>query len=52
MGYLSSRNFDGALMNWIAEGVNTVGQGALLAGAILLNKAGFADLRLRNGETA
>lgn len=52
MGYLSSRNFDGALMNWIAEGVNTVGQGALLAGAILLHKAGFADLRLRNGETA
>ena len=52
MGYLSSRNFDGALMNWIAEGVNTVGQGALLAGSILLHKAGFADLRLRNGETA
>ena len=39
-------------MNWIAEGVNTVGQGALLAGVILLHKAGFADLRLRNGETA
>ena len=52
MGYLSSRSFDGALMNWVAEGLNTVGHGALLAGAILLHKAVFANLQLRNGETA
>lgn len=51
MGYLSSRDFDGAMMNWIAEGVNTVGQGALLIGAILLHKSGFEKLRLHGGET-
>ena len=50
MGYLSSRDFDGAMMNWIAEGVNTVGQGALLIGAILLHKSGFEKLRLHGGE--
>ncbi len=52
MGYLSSRDFAEASMNWIAEGVNTVGQGALLAGAILLHKNGFEGLRLHGGETA
>ncbi len=50
MGYLSSRDFGGAAMNWIAEGVNTVGQGALLIGAILLHKSGFEELRLHGGE--
>lgn len=38
MGYLSSKNFTEAAMNWIAEGVNIVGQGALLAGVLLLKK--------------
>lgn len=50
MGYLSSQNFEEASMNWIAEGVNTVSQGALLAGAILLHKNGLADLKLGEGE--
>ena len=39
MGYLSSKNFSEAAMNWIAEGVNILGQGTLLAGVLLLNKA-------------
>ncbi len=52
MGYLSSRDFTEAAMNWIAEAVNTVGQGALLAGAILLRKNGLSDLRLRDEEVA
>lgn len=43
MGYLSSRDFAEASMNWIAEGVNVVGQGAFLGGAYLLHKAGLAD---------
>lgn len=47
MGYLSSRDFDGAAMNWIAEAVNTIGQGALFAGAFFLRKSGLANLRLR-----
>lgn len=46
MGYLSSQDFTQSLMNWIAERVNVVGQGALLAGVILLHKNGLADLRL------
>ena len=52
MGYLSSRDFTKASMNWIAEGVNTGGQSCLLLGTILLRKNGLEELRLRNGETA
>ena len=33
MGYLSSRDFTKASMNWIAEGVNVVGQLILLLAA-------------------
>jgi hypothetical protein len=39
-------------MNWIAEGVNVVGQGTLLIGAWLLHKNGLADLELHGGEDA
>ena len=46
MGYLSSKNFAEASMNWIAEGVNVVGQGALFAGAYLLHKNGLKELKL------
>ena len=46
MGYLSSRDFTEAIWNWIAEAVNTVGQGALLIGAIKLHKAGLKELKL------
>ena len=38
MGYLSSKDFSEALMNWLAEGINVIGQGALLAGTIILKK--------------
>jgi hypothetical protein len=44
MGYLSSQNFAEASMNWIAEGVNVVGQGSLLLGVLKLKKAGLAEL--------
>lgn len=47
MGYLSTRDFAQASMNWIAEGVNVVGQGSLLAGALLLHRDGLAALRLK-----
>lgn len=49
MGYLSSQNFAEASMNWIAEGVNIVGQGLFLLGAILLHKNGLSALSLRSG---
>ena len=47
MGYLSSHNFAEASMNWIAEGVNVVGQGTLLLGVCLLHKNGLADYKIR-----
>ncbi len=52
MGYLSSQDFAKASMNWIAEGVNVVGQGTLLIGTVLLRKNGLADLKLHGGEEA
>jgi hypothetical protein len=52
MGYLSSQDFAEASMNWIAEGVNVLGQGSMLLGVILLHKNRLADLRLRDGEVA
>ena len=52
MGYLSSQDFAEASMNWIAEGVNVIGQGTLLTGVILLHKNGLADLTLKKGEKA
>lgn len=39
MGYLSGRDFTDPAMNWLAEGVNTIGQGSFLAAALLLKKA-------------
>ncbi len=45
-GILSSQNFAEADMNWIAECVNIVGQGALLMGALLLHKSGLSKLSL------
>jgi hypothetical protein len=51
MGYLSAQDFAQASLNWIAEGVNVVGQGTLLLGVYLLHKTGLADLKLRNGDS-
>lgn len=46
MGYLSSKDFAQASMNWIAEGVNVVGQGSFLLGAVMLHKAGLAEYKI------
>lgn len=46
MGYLSSRDFTQASMNWIAEGINIVGQGCFLLGAMSLRKAGLEEFVL------
>ncbi len=51
MGYLSSRDFDKAAMNWIAEGVNTTGQLTLLMGSLALERNGLYTLRLHGEET-
>lgn len=39
MGYLSSRDFDKAIFNWIAQGVNIIGQGSMLVGTLILHRA-------------
>ena len=41
MGYLSSRDAASAAVNWIEQGVNTLGQLLLLAGILTLHKAGL-----------
>jgi len=51
MGYLSSQDFAQASMNWIAEGVNVLGQGTFLAGVLMLRKNGLRDLQLKGGES-
>ena len=52
MGYLSSQDFAQASMNWIAEGVNAMGQGTMLLGTILLHRNGLVNLKLHGGEKA
>ena len=39
MGYLSSKNFEKAYMNWIAQCINILGQGFLYLGVRSLHKA-------------
>ena len=46
MGYISSRDFTEAFWNWLAEGINVVGQGALLLGVVTLHKNGLAELKI------
>lgn len=52
MGYLSTKDFANASINWIAEGVNVLGQGLFLIGAILLHKSGLETLRIRDEVVA
>lgn len=46
MGYLASRDGSSALMNWVEQGVNTLGQALLLSGVVTLHKAGLRDFKL------
>ena len=43
MGYLASRDGSSAAMNWIEQGVNTLGQLLLLWGVFGLHKAGLRN---------
>lgn len=47
MGYLASKDFSKAIFNWIAEGINIVGQGTFCLGAWLLHKNGLAEVELK-----
>ena len=44
MGYLASRDGNSSLMNWVEQGVNTLGQALLLTGVLTLHKAGLKDM--------
>ncbi len=48
MGYLSSKDFALSFMNWLAQGINIVSQGAFLMGVISLHKAGLKEYRFNN----
>ena len=48
MGYLSSKDFSEAFMNWVAEGTNFAGQGIFLLSVIVLRKAGLRNLKLQS----
>ena len=41
MGYLSSKDFDKAFMNWVAQFINIAGQGLFYLGVRILHKAGL-----------
>jgi hypothetical protein len=43
MGYLSTKDFGSAGMNWLGEGLNTAGQICFLAGAVCLRRAGLGN---------
>ena len=46
MGYLASREGNSAAMNWIEQGVNTLGQLLLLWGVLVLHRSGLREFRL------
>lgn len=46
MGYMSSRDSHSAIVNWIEQGINCVGQGLLLWGTLTLHKSGLKELNL------
>ena len=46
MGYLAAKKDGSAMMNWIEQGVNTVGQILLLIGVGSLHRAGLRDFKL------
>lgn len=43
MGYMSSHDSTSAVVNWIEQSINCVGQGMMMAGTLLLHKAGLAE---------
>ena len=47
MGYLAAKKDGSAAMNWIEQGVNTVGQILLLCGVRTLDKAGLREFSLK-----
>lgn len=47
MGYLAAKKDGSAAMNWIEQGVNTIGQILLILGVSTLHKAGLREFKLK-----
>lgn len=45
MGYLSTKDFEQSYINWIAQGVNIVGEGLFLIGAVSLKRSGLKEFK-------
>jgi len=46
MGYMSSQDASLAWVNWVEQGINCVSQGCLMAGVLLLHRAGLESFKL------
>ena len=46
MGYMASHDSTSAMVNWIEQGINCVGQGMMFAGAWTLHKSGLKEFAL------
>ena len=46
MGYLGTKTFDNAMMNWTAELINTASMSMLFAAVMIMHKAGLADAEI------
>ena len=46
MGAMAGQDVTKAIVNWIEQGINCVGQGLLLWGVVILHKAGLKELKL------
>lgn len=51
MGYLASRDVATAVMNWVEQGVNCLGQILLLVGTLVLHRAGLREFDLSADQT-
>lgn len=47
MGYMSGQDSTSAMVNWIEQGINCVGQGLLLWGVLVLHKGGLKEFNLK-----
>ena len=46
MGGMASQDSTQSWVNWVEQSLNCLGQGALLAGVLMLDRAGLKELKL------
>ncbi|MBQ4563757.1 MAG: hypothetical protein IJA58_04675, partial [Lachnospiraceae bacterium] len=47
MGAMSGQDSTKAIVNWIEQGINCLGQGLLMSGVLVLHKAGLKEFSLK-----